>query len=112
FFANVNGTNRINLARLNANGTLDASFDPGTGPNNTVRAIAVQPDGKILIGGDFSDINGQTRTFLARLAPSGTNDPTFAAILSGSVYSIAVQGDGKIIVGGAFGTVAGANRRF
>ena len=108
----VDGTNRANLARLNANGTLDLSFNTSSGPNNTVRAIAIQADGKILIGGDFTDVNGQPRTRLARLAPDGTLDATFAPVVNGPVYSIALQVDGKIVVGGAFQTISGSTRRY
>src|SRR5207237_1473973 len=54
YFSSINGTNRNFIARLNANGSLDATFDPGTGPNNSVLTMAVQPDGKVLIGGLFT----------------------------------------------------------
>jgi len=66
-FTSVNGTNRHNVARLNANGSLDSSFDPGLGPDGVVRTIALQPDGNILIGGDFLNINGVMRRYAARL---------------------------------------------
>jgi hypothetical protein len=62
-----NFTNRNNIARLNANGTLDASFNPGIGPNSTVRCIALQPDGKLLLGGSFTHVNGAIRNGFARL---------------------------------------------
>jgi len=42
-----------NMARLNSDGSVDPSFDPGSGPDDTVRALLLQPDGKIIIGGKF-----------------------------------------------------------
>src|SRR5206468_2900398 len=111
-FITVDGTNRANLARLNANGKLDLGFDPGTGPNNTVRAIAVQQNGAILIGGDFTSVNGVVHTFLARLTNNGALDSSFSPTLGGPVYSIATQSDGKIVIAGAFTTVSGATRRY
>src|SRR5882672_3095519 len=47
------------IARLNADGTLDAAFNPNA--NASVNAIALQADGKILVGGAFTIIGGQTR---------------------------------------------------
>src|SRR5262249_40113691 len=67
FFTQVNGTPRARIARLNADGSLDTSFDPGSGANNFVQALAVQPDGKVLLGGGFSQVNGTPRNTIARL---------------------------------------------
>lgn len=66
-FTAVNGTSRNNLARLNANGSLDSSFNPGTGPNGAVRAIALRPDGNILVCGGFTMVDGVLRLHVARL---------------------------------------------
>ena len=66
-FTSVNGTNRHNIARLNSDGSLDSSFDPGLGPDGMVRSIALQPDGNILIGGDFLNVNGVMRRYAARI---------------------------------------------
>jgi uncharacterized delta-60 repeat protein len=76
-FAFVNGTNRGGIARLNANGTLDNSFNPGTGANLTVSSFAIQPDGKVLIGGDFTTVNGTNRNHIARLNTNGSLDSSF-----------------------------------
>src|SRR5580765_7705177 len=80
-------------------------FDPNA--NGAVHAVVVQPDGKILIGGDFTTVspNGGpavTRNHIARLNPDGTLDAAFDPNARDSVYSIAVQADGKILAGGAF----------
>jgi uncharacterized delta-60 repeat protein len=67
WFATFNGTLRNGIARLNADGSLDGSFNPGTGADGVVRAIALQADGNVLIGGDFSTVNGVARPGVARL---------------------------------------------
>jgi uncharacterized delta-60 repeat protein len=106
-FTTVNGTPRNGLARLNADGTLDTSFNIGTGPEGGILALALQPDGKIIIGGGFSSYNGNTCSSLARLNSNGSFDTTFNMGGAGAhylVYSCDVQTDGKIVIGGAFDT--------
>jgi len=56
---------RNRIARLNTDGTLDTAFNPNV--NSTVSSIAVQSDGKILLGGGFTTIGGVGRNFIARL---------------------------------------------
>jgi uncharacterized delta-60 repeat protein len=89
-------------------GELDWTFDPNV--DSAVRAIAVQPDEKIVIGGDFSLVNGTARACLARLLPNGRLDEDFAPIANAPVYSVAVLPDGKILIGGHFTTVNGTTR--
>ena len=95
------------------------SFDPN--PNDAVSAIAVQPDGKILIGGNFNLLspNGGppvARYHLARLNADGTLDMAFDCNVNcntnGNVYSIVVQGDGKVLIAGGFTSVGGQLRRY
>ena len=63
-------------------GALDFSFNPGTGiGNSTIRAVALQPDGKILIGGQFNVYNGDSVTLMARLWPNGKLDTTFKILI-------------------------------
>ena len=111
-FTSYNGTALNRIARLNADGSLDTSFDPGTGANNTVRSIAVQTDGKIIIGGVFTIYNGTGRNFIARLNADGSLDTSFdpGTGANSSIESIAVQADGKIIIGGFFTTNNGIAR--
>ena len=113
-FSQLAGATRQYIARLNANWTLDTSFDPGTGPNSTIKSVAVQADGKILIAGDFSTINGVTRNHIARLSSNGSLDATFDPGVgpSSSVEAIKVQPDGKILVGGDFYTFNGVAQRY
>jgi len=103
-FASYNGTGRNRIARLNADGTLDATFNPGTGANNRVLTTALQPDGKIIIGGWFTNYNGAPINRIARLNADGTLDATFnpGTGANNRVHTIALQPDGKIIIGGLF----------
>src|SRR5437588_12321117 len=61
---------RNRIARLNPDGTLDTAFNPNaSGTNCTIHAIAVQADGKVVVGGNFTSIGGQMRNNIARLDP-------------------------------------------
>ena len=109
-FTTVGGTSRLNIARLNANGTNDATFNPGSGANSPVYATAVQPDGKIVIGGNFTVYNGVTVNRIVRVNVDGSVDQTFAtgSAMNNAVESLALQADGKVLVGGGFTTFNGA----
>ena len=113
---------RGNLLRLNANGTLDTTFDPE--PNASVNAITIQSDGKIIVAGAFTTVqpggaptttttNGvvstvfsttaiSARGHLVRFNADGSLDTAFDPNLNGSVNALLVQADGKIIIGGSF----------
>jgi uncharacterized delta-60 repeat protein len=112
-FTTVSHANRQGIARLNADGSADPAFDPGAGVNGSVRAIGVQPDGKVLVAGLFSTVDGLARIGLSRLIASGKVDGTFdPALAPGSqVFSIAVQADGKIVIAGLFTNIAGITRK-
>ncbi|MBP7512985.1 MAG: delta-60 repeat domain-containing protein, partial [Flavobacteriales bacterium] len=99
-FTSYNGTPCNYLARLNPDGSFDNTFSIGTGPNDKVTAMAVQPDGKILVGGHFVFFNGVLQNHLARLNSNGSLDPTFVPDFIGLSPSlkIQVQPDGKILV--------------
>ena len=100
----VGGLFNKGIVRLNTDGTLDTTFAPTSGANGEVDAIAIQFDGKILIGGNFTTYNGMSRKRIARINTDGTLDTTFSPSLgvNNKVSSIAVQPDGKILVGGNF----------
>ncbi|HEY4415397.1 MAG TPA: Calx-beta domain-containing protein, partial [Verrucomicrobiae bacterium] len=102
-FTSYNGTLVGHVARLNVNGSLDATFNPGLGADGTIRALTVLPNGEVLIGGDFTHVNGTERNFLALLNTDGTLDTTFdpASNLDGPVYTLAQQ-NGQFLVGGNF----------
>lgn len=111
-FSSFNGTGNRYAALLNSNGTLDTSFSTGTSINNTVRAIAIQDDGKVVIGGEFSSIGGTARGYIARLNSDGSLDTGFSTGggLNNTVEALHLQSDGKIIIGGTFTTVDGVSR--
>ncbi|MEO6033813.1 MAG: Calx-beta domain-containing protein, partial [Verrucomicrobiota bacterium] len=100
------------LVRLNQDGSLDTTFNAGSGPDRSVRAITLQLDGKIVIGGLFENVNGVTLNHIARLESSGAVDSTFAPGLGAndSVGAISLQADGKILLGGEFTRASGLNR--
>jgi uncharacterized delta-60 repeat protein len=105
-----NNVNHNSLVRLNTNGTNDTTFNAGTGTNANIYTMALQPDGKILIGGSFTSYNGTTRNRIARVNTDGTLDTSFAANADSSVANITIQQDGKILVGGSFITMNGVSR--
>jgi uncharacterized delta-60 repeat protein len=113
-FEALGGQSRANIGRLNADGSLDTSFNPAVTGSEffppQVLAIVVQTDGKILVGGLFTGLGGQTRTHLGRLNPDGSPDATFNPEVNSEVDAIALQADGKILVGGAFKTLGGQPR--
>jgi uncharacterized delta-60 repeat protein len=109
YFPIYNGVAKNHIARLNADGTIDNTFTgTGAGGNSAVQSIALQPDGKILIGGSFTTYNGVAKNGIARLNANGTLDNTFTGTgANNGVYSIALQSDGKILIGGFFTTYNG-----
>src|SRR5437667_4441898 len=100
-FRTVKGMVRRGIARLNADGSGDASFNPRLTPSSfdlgpVVHSVALQPDGKVLIGGGFDEVDGVSRTNFARLNADGTLDTSFNAITGGAT-AIALQSDGKVL---------------
>jgi uncharacterized delta-60 repeat protein len=97
------------IARLNHDGSVDGSFSPNA--NGVVRVMALQPNGQIIIGGNFSGIQPTgssaqvSRNFAARLNADGTLDPVFDPNPNGVVYAIVYQPNGQIVIGGSFTTV-------
>ncbi len=108
-FTSFNGVTISCIVRLNSNGTLDTAFrtNTGTGTNGAIYSIAIQSDGKILIGGDFQEFNGVEVNRIARINSDGTRDTFFNFSLgdpNDRILEIALQSDGSIIVGGWFTT--------
>jgi uncharacterized delta-60 repeat protein len=113
-FTTINGITRKNIARINANGSVDNSFNPGTGPDRAVDAIALQPNGTVLIGGSFTNVNGTPRPRIARFNADGTLDTSFNAGtgVDARVSAIAVQPDSNVLIAGDFLTVNGVLRPY
>lgn len=109
-FTQVNGVTVGRIARLNPDGSLDAGFNPVSGADNYIWAIALQPDGRIMIGGDFTAYDGTALDRVARLNADGTLDPGFQSGpgFNSRVNNIVVRPDGKIVVSGNFTAYAGA----
>lgn len=106
-FTTIGGVSRSRIARLFADGTVDPSFDPGVGPNNLIRSFAVQPNGQILIVGEFTSVSGTPRNRYARLNTNGTHDVTFAVTQPALLFVTSPTGprvmalpDGKSLVTG------------
>ena len=101
------------LQRLNADGSRDASFNVPLDTDGEVRFLALQPDGRILVGGTFTTIGGQSRPgHLARINTNGSVDAFNPIFNSPSIIiaSLLSQSDGKILVSGTFSQVNGTNR--
>lgn len=96
----------LTAAHAQSEVALSSAFSSGEGVEGSVNAVAIQADGKIVIGGRFAAVNGVPRNNIARLNPDGTLDRTFADQLSqgvnGTVNAIAIQPEGGIIIGGLF----------
>jgi uncharacterized delta-60 repeat protein len=95
------------MARLNANGTIDESFVGFT--NDKTESAVIQSDGKVIVSGSFSRANNALRSKLARFHPDGTLDD-FSTSIDNFVWSLALQPDGKLLIGGGFTMVEGAPR--
>ncbi|MCU0780608.1 MAG: Ig-like domain-containing protein [Akkermansiaceae bacterium] len=109
-FGYVGGHARARVARLNANGSVDTTFDAGAIPNGWLYTVVAQPDGKVLIAGWFTSVNGTARTHLARLSTGGALDTAFNPLVNDEVRVVALQRDGKILLGGKFTQVGGQPR--
>jgi uncharacterized delta-60 repeat protein len=102
-FTKFNGTNQNYLARLNPDGSPDASFNDGTGPLGAgnvvgdIRGMELLSDGRIIVGGGFNSYNGITRNGLARLSTNGTVDSTYQPAGASIVNTFGLQSDGKVI---------------
>ncbi len=110
-FTSYNGTNINKIARLNFDGSLDTTFNPGAGPDGTVNAVAVDALGRVVIGGSFDTVDGVNNGAVARLNADGTLDTTFTpgigtfnpeTLITDSIHAVAVQPDGKVLIGGSF----------
>ena len=114
-FGNVGGSARNGLARVGVNGRLGAGFNPNLNAGATVFDITVQPDGRLLIAGNFTTVNGVARNNVARLNADGSLDMGFgssdpAAGTNGTVETILRRTNGGVLIGGTFTSVDGVPR--
>src|SRR5207244_1242778 len=107
-FTSVDGVPLNYIARLNSDGSVDNTFDPGAGADFLVNSVAVQPDGLIVVGGAFTQLGtlGGSQG-IARLNPDGSVDTTFNAGsgANNTVNSVVLQPDGGILFAGIFTSV-------
>ncbi|MDA7916568.1 hypothetical protein N9B94_04965, partial [Verrucomicrobia bacterium] len=104
-FTNFNGSIFRRLVRLNPDGTVDSSFQTGSGANDSIHAIAIDGKSQIYIGGLFTLYNGVNRSGIARLRSDGSLDTSFAVgtgALGGGVYALEFDENGDLYVGGDF----------
>jgi hypothetical protein len=118
-FTSFNGSSVNRLIRLNSGGTLDSAFisNIGDGPNSSIVSLAVQPDSKIIIGGNFSLFNNSAVPIgIRRFNADGTADLGFSQNLgegtpgagtNGIVRAISILGNGIIVFGGNFSAISG-----
>lgn len=91
----------------------DTNFNVGgSGADGTVYAVAVLPDGKIMIGGEFNNVNGTNQSKLARLNQNGTLDTSFSLTPNGTVLAILVQPNGEVVIGGEFTSISSTSRAY
>ena len=110
YFNQIGGQPRTGFARLRADGTLDAAFNPDFGSSIDTSALLVQTDGKILVGGAFTTVNGVLRNRIARLNADGSLDTGFSLGADSSIITFMPQPDGKVLVGGVFTQFGGQPR--
>lgn len=114
-FTSYAGVDRVAIVRIDADGSLDESFDAGPdAPPIQVFSVAVQPDGKVLVGGNFADWAGSGRKGLVRLNTDGSVDESFSVGTgtngNSQVLGIKVLDSGKILIGGTFSNFNGSQR--
>lgn len=102
---------------FNITGVFDNPDAPGVvdfdlNTDGGIYAIAHQADGKTIVGGVFTEINGSPRDNIARINADGTVDGSFSCSTDGLVLALAIQSDGQIIIGGQFSIVNGDPRPF
>ena len=111
-YLEFNGNSHLYLIRLNSDGSVDNTFDLGTGFNGVVNNIILQNDGKKIILGEFTSVDGNSHNRIVRLNDDGSIDNTFnsGAGFNGTTYSGLID-EGKILVVGAFFEYSGQTNR-
>jgi len=97
------------LARFNGNGTVDTTFNLTATLGGTINALALEPNGELLVAGSFANIAGVYAANIARFWPDGTFDSGFGPNTNGPINSMVVESQGSsIYIGGSFSTISGA----
>lgn len=112
-FKQFNQGAQFALARVNNDGSLDGGFRSNLAAGTSVHALALQNDGKLLLGGDFKQGEGETaQTNLARVNVDGSLDRNFAKVVDDWVFSVLQQRDGQVLIGGVFKNIDGHERKY
>lgn len=82
------------------------------GPGAQVESVMQLRDGKLLIGGHFTLVDGQPHTNLARLGADGSLDPTFVGTVDSAVNAMRELPDGRLLIGGFFTAVNGQSQSY
>lgn len=104
-FLAFNGFSTNKIIRLNQDGSVDTSFNIGSGFSDDINAMLLQPDGKIILGGKFASYNGIPANRIIRLNDDGTLDTSFLSgtgLTGDAVQIIKTDSSGNIMVGGSF----------
>ncbi len=116
-FKKYDGIDRKYITRIYATGILDTTFDPSIGPDDLIKTVKEQDNGKIIITGRFTSYNGIKRNGIARLNSDGTLDDLFNpgdgpnnTDPNTPILVVELQNDGKILIGGNFTSYNGVSR--
>jgi uncharacterized delta-60 repeat protein len=107
------GSTVTRLMRLNTNGTLDTSFNPGV-INNSVYAVKIQPDQKILVAGPFNSVSGSVQTNLVRMLSNGNRDTSYNvggglnSTTVNAINGLSLDSTGNVYIGNNFTTYSGS----
>jgi uncharacterized delta-60 repeat protein len=111
-YLTYSGSTSVRITRINTDGTLDTTFNPGAGFNSLVWATAIQPDGKIVAVGSYSTYSGSSVANITRINTDGTRDTTFnvgTGTNSVATNAIIEPSTNKVIVVGNFTTYSGSS---
>jgi uncharacterized delta-60 repeat protein len=115
YYWQVRAVNQFGTIYADDDSAARWSFTVGEweGADAPVEALAIQPDdNKILVGGWFTQLRGQPRSYIARLHATGALDVDFDPGADDYVRALVVQSDGKILVGGEFAALGGETRHY
>jgi uncharacterized delta-60 repeat protein len=110
-FTTYKGVTENKIIRLNPDGSKDTGFDNSAGFNDSVRAITIDSNGKIYVGGNFTTYKGVSANRIIRLNADGSKDTGFdnSTGFNSVVLHITMDSNGKIYVGGGYSTYKGVS---
>lgn len=112
-FTAAGGITSSNLVRLNQDGSRDSTFRIGNAASDQVNAIAIQPDGRIIVAGHFENFSSRLHRRIVRLLPDGTVDPTFKSPNpNNEIRHLLLLPDSRILLSGLFTSIGSSAQRF